>query len=316
LAFVSRDGTDWERVEHPAFGGEGRQGMTAVAAGPRGVVAVGFDSVRGPTPEDAAVWYSPDGRTWERVLDPDLGGQGVQTMTAVAATTTGGFVAVGAADSSRTGIDAAVWASPGGREWQRVANAALASEGNQSMAGVVAIPGAVVAVGTDETANRSQSDAAVWLVAEGSSWERIRDPDLGGADRQAIYGVAYADSTGLVAVGSDVTITGHEGVWTSPDGRSWEHVSAGFADPGLSVMYSLAIVPTGVVAVGREFHGDTDYGNAGVWRSADGRGWQQLKGEPALEGAGEQVIWDITPLSEGFLAVGAREGAAAVWRLP
>ncbi len=314
LVLVSHDGVQWDRIEHPALGGEGRQAMTAVAAGPRGIVAVGFDSIRGPTPEDAALWASADGREWERIRDPDLGGRGIQNLTAVSLIGDG-FIAVGASDSSRTGIDAAVWLSEDGRNWERVADG-LATEGNQAMAGIAAIPAGVIAVGTDESADRSQSDAAVWPSADGRVWERILDADLGGPDLQAAYGFAHSDSKGLVAVGSDVTTRGHEGVWASVHGRAWDHITAGFEDPGLSVMYSAAATAAGIVAVGREFHGDTDSGNAGVWKSIDGRRWEQVENEPSLEGPGEQVMWDVTTFLDGAVAVGGSGDRAAVWRLP
>jgi hypothetical protein len=81
--------------------------MWAVAAGGPGLVAVGSDDSAGDA--DGAVWTSPDGLTWTRVVDlaEALGGTGGQDMARVVAGGPG-LVAVGF-DSAAGNLDAAVW---------------------------------------------------------------------------------------------------------------------------------------------------------------------------------------------------------------
>ena len=103
--WTSPDGITWSRVPHDeeVLGGDGDQNMRSVAAGGPGLVAVGFD---GPIADpDAAVWTSPDGLTWSRVLHDEavFGGGGIQRLNDVSAGGPG-IVAVGFDNG-----DAAVW---------------------------------------------------------------------------------------------------------------------------------------------------------------------------------------------------------------
>jgi hypothetical protein len=84
--------------------------MTGVAAGGAGVVAVG-GLLDGDT---AAVWTSPDGVTWTRILSDEavFGGPGSQVMWGVAAFGAG-VVAVGLDDAAGDAV-AAVWVALSG----------------------------------------------------------------------------------------------------------------------------------------------------------------------------------------------------------
>ena len=98
-----------------------------LAAGESGLVAVGTDGVSFPNPESsAAVWTSQDGVSWIRVQGRALRGQGEQAINGVAFGETG-FVAAGwefTGDPSALTFnrDAAVWTSPDGESWERVAD--------------------------------------------------------------------------------------------------------------------------------------------------------------------------------------------------
>jgi len=105
--WVSSDGLTWVLVSEDAatFGGPGTQEMSAVTAGGSGFAAVGWDYSAGDA--EAAVWTSPDGTNWTRVLDPAVfGGDGDQEMHGVAVIGSR-VVAVG-----RDGANAAVWVGP------------------------------------------------------------------------------------------------------------------------------------------------------------------------------------------------------------
>ena len=82
-----------------------------MTAGGLGLVAVGSDASGGDP--DAAVWTSPDGITWFRVLHDEavFGGERFQTMNSVTAGGPG-LVAVGS-DGSPLDPDAAVWVVAG-----------------------------------------------------------------------------------------------------------------------------------------------------------------------------------------------------------
>ncbi len=108
--WTSTDGLGWARVPHEdaVFGGTGNQAMVSIAAGATGFVVVGVDDAR--TRQDAAVWTSVDGTSWERLPhDEDvLGGVGDQVMWSVAVGGPG-RVAVGWEGFVGGGQDAAVW---------------------------------------------------------------------------------------------------------------------------------------------------------------------------------------------------------------
>lgn len=122
----SDDGFWWQRVPHDdAFGnafGEGYDAttMAGVAAGPDGYVSVGDTGYSTTT---AAVWTSPDGRTWSRVPHrPQTFGvdDGYATATATDVTWTGEeFAATGARSDDEAPVRATLWTSRDGQEWQR-----------------------------------------------------------------------------------------------------------------------------------------------------------------------------------------------------
>jgi hypothetical protein len=98
--WTSTDGATWGRVPHDdeAFAHRDQElavGMDAVAHGSAGFVAVG-DAITDTPDEDqrAAIWYSADGTTWERVShDEDLlgGNVGLNSVAAIGSN----WVAVG-----------------------------------------------------------------------------------------------------------------------------------------------------------------------------------------------------------------------------
>jgi hypothetical protein len=150
-AWQSDDGVTWTRVvnEGDVFGGDTmRHNMNAVVAGGPGFVAVGIEGFdytgfAYSTPEGtgtqttgfeyvtenaAAVWTSPDGETWTRVVGESSlshsGGdvEGWATMVDIVATDAG-LVAVGRDSWDPPGLgwrqSAAVWRSIDGLSWQR-----------------------------------------------------------------------------------------------------------------------------------------------------------------------------------------------------
>jgi hypothetical protein len=226
-----------------------------VIVGGPGLVAVGRDGsqVDGEGEVEAegsaAVWTSGDGFTWSRVAHDEavFGGPGEQQMFSV---TVGGpgLVAVGFdAPFEMSQGNAAVWTSPDGLTWSRVAHdeALFGGESRQRMLSVTGGGAGLVAVGSDghghlDEANRIDelaADAAVWTSVDGLTWSRVAHDEavFGGPGEQRMDGVTVG-GPGLVAVGSathlrpsDDNVPADErgfeiyeaAVWTSPDGLTW-----------------------------------------------------------------------------------------------
>jgi hypothetical protein len=166
-AWVSADGLSWQKVgpdrffNDPSFDNTDKV-LRAVAAGPQGLVAVGYLATYSEATDtddlDAAVWVSRDGLSWTLVSEDaaTYGGPEEQRMTAVTAGGPG-LVAVGW-DRAGGEANAAVWASPDGTTWTRVLDdAVFAGAGDQEMYGVAVVASRLVAVGRDG------ANAAVWV---------------------------------------------------------------------------------------------------------------------------------------------------------
>ena len=213
--WTSTDGMSWTRVAPTGttFGGTDTQAMESVVAIGGGSVAVGYDYSGGDG--DVAVWTSPDGI---RVPHDEaiFGGAGHQTMRDV---TMAGLrlVAVGSDGSGGDG-DAAVWTSPDGETWTRVPHDEVIFGGAdaQSMLGVAAVGGGVVAVGFDYSGG--DGDAAVWSSPDGATWTRMphNEAIFGSPTNQRMADVVVVAGW-VVAVGFDYRGgDGDAAVWTSP----------------------------------------------------------------------------------------------------
>jgi hypothetical protein len=289
--WTSPDGFTWSRVPHNegVFGGSGEQRMVSVTVGGPGLVAVGFDDPVGNDEPDAAVWTSPDGFTWSRVPHNEavLGGASRQMMLSVTAGGPG-LVAVGsdghphhderAQRVDESAADAAVWTSPDGFTWSRVAHdeGVFGGSGEQRMVSVTVGGPGLVAVGSVTGEHRpnlyENVDAAVWTSPDGFTWSRVphdeavfaASGDEGDREEQML-GVT-AGGPGLVAVGFDsIDDCGWDSaVWTSPDGFTWSRVpdERNCENPGpYDRMLSVTVGRSGLVAVGEEH----SPGAAAVW---------------------------------------------------
>lgn len=110
MVWTSSDGSAWRPISSPTFLNHGLKiRMTAVAAAPDGLIAVG-NRLFGTQFGTAVVWTSPDGRTWSVAPDIPVFGQG--EMLALAADPSRVVVVgtVGAPDN----YVPTVWVSPPG----------------------------------------------------------------------------------------------------------------------------------------------------------------------------------------------------------
>ncbi len=248
--WVSPDGRSWTRIdgESGVFGDAtssadepSNQAITDLAGGSLGVVAVGTDGLA--SGKDGAVWVSSDGRAWERVLDEDVfGGEGDQIMHSVVQVA-GQVVVVG-----ESGGYASAWVSSDGRQWDRaeVNDASIEAGVEPSvMNDVAATRFGLVAVGSSGL----DIGPAVWLSADGATWDRLLDsmagPESGFSDSDSalspMTAVAASDH-GFVAIGTKGRqnepqsntdwpwTTNGPLVWTSADGYEWRLVDSTFLE--------------------------------------------------------------------------------------
>jgi hypothetical protein len=122
--WVTTDGADWRRLDGVTTMTSTSEELlrgSAVAVGPRRVVVVGaaFQLHRLAEGDDAAIWWSDDGRQWTRanLTGTGLIGPGNQELTVVAAAGNG-FLAGGSDSAQKTALMAS---SPDGTRWHRVA---------------------------------------------------------------------------------------------------------------------------------------------------------------------------------------------------
>lgn len=234
--WTSPDGRGWSRVDEgavifgddPASGDvEASQIMSDAAVGRFGIVAVGVDGR--PGEYDAAVWFSVDGKEWERIHHDEaiFGGSGNQAASSVIQFDDA-VVAVGESAGK-----AQAWVSYDGREWAK-ANVvdAPGGDGIEStvMSDVTLWNGGLIAVGSAGSGSRP----AVWLSGDGITWNRL--PEYLGTGSSGVEGgetaggpmtLVAAREAGLVAIGQS---TSGPIVWQSADGFEWHMVDATFMD--------------------------------------------------------------------------------------
>lgn len=310
--WLSSDGEAWTRVESPALGGAGAQGMEELVIAPAGIVAVGWDSSGGDV--DAAAWFSVDGVTWEKAGGDAFRNEGHEEARTVLAAGDG-FIAAGFAVIGRE-ADAAVWMSPDGRKWSRSDDPALAEPGTQRISSLTLGPHGLIAGGTNFIPNELgvyALDARLWTSSDGSSWTAVDHPAFSGEGWQYITSVV-ATPGGLVAAGGDILgAPGQDNdaaVWISPDGLDWERVDdPDFTRDRAQQISAITLGPDGLIAVGYDTALSGDRLPA-VWNSTDGRAWVRVDG-PGLSEPGHSWMSDVIAGDLGKVAVGS-DGARSV----
>jgi hypothetical protein len=297
------------RIDDPSFVGGVLNGV--VAAGP-GFVAVGFDEL----PEDAAVWVSADGLSWERVtsedfsgVEDDFGVEGAQEMNDVAVGQIG-IVAVGSYERRpERDVDAGVWISSDGLSWERIEDEDLGGTGFEIMHSVAMWNGMIVAVGeTAGPVGSGELRPAVWTSTDGRSWDRAE-------------GIVFrfdAIMHAVVDAGDQVVVVGSSGhvarptVWLSEDGATWNAIglvglSAEGVDTGpagrLDDLPMLAVIPLadGYAAAGRV----GENAQAVFWTSLDALEWDATAVLADYDRPGEPVVVEAMTATEwGLVAVG------------
>jgi hypothetical protein len=134
------------------------------------------------------------------------------------------------------------------------------------------------------------SEAAIWVSADGRSWERVGDASTFPGDDPYFTDVA-AGPDGLTAIGYEGFGTADPFVWTSSDGAEWVRAEV----PGATLAFE-----DGVLAFG------WDGQNTLVWVSGDGAAWTPADDDTLLAGDdGPVAFYDVAATGSGLVAVGA-----------
>lgn len=218
--FASTDGVTWTSIDS--------EGIHLGGARPRGLAATSNGYLlAGQSCVDlcsAVIWSSPDGATWEKVLDHPVEGSHIESLEEI----NGRYFAMGG--ELHSGI-ALIWVSDNGADWQLVSSdrSVFATPGDddaQTPARWVVRHGSangpgVVAVGVvnEEGGGSSTVTAsAVWTSTDGVTWTRATGPE-------SLQGIALTGVTEvsgeLIAVG---TVDNIAAAWRSSDGTDWAQI--------------------------------------------------------------------------------------------
>ncbi|MGH9244174.1 MAG: hypothetical protein ACRD29_07635 [Acidimicrobiales bacterium] len=262
LVWFSDDAVTWDAVD----GGEGGpfnhsgEAIRDGAAGPAGFVLVGADSRS--VDEDAAVWFSADGRMLERVAEPALGGPGPQGINAVVAFGSG-FVAAGYGNVGGKRV-AAAWRSTDGRAWTATHSFGVVDDGRVTT-GSNEVRALAVDGGSLVAAGGPTFKPHVWRSADGVGWVPIGNPlDVGGLeDGLALSHVATAGGQVLAGSSAPTLLL---------DAGGWADVAGTEAFRNARVPYSASITAGhgAVVVAGNVFRarpaGGSSRSDGVVWR--------------------------------------------------
>lgn len=263
--WTTRDGTAWNAIPLP--GTEPEEALSAVAAGPHGVVVVGFDRPMPSLDNDRIgnsdfgslrIWHSADGMSFgppQKFTITDLDGQ---YLPEVAATAEGFFIygAVRRADNSMllTSSDGVTWQNASG-DFTGRPEALVQNAGTT----VMFTYGKRYA-DREPTVWRRGKGTTPWSPSTDISVGRLPDTSVGPPTEQSVRDVA-AWQGGFLASGSS---SGSGAVWLSADGARWSRVPVqanGFdATEDLTVLTNRSAV----LVVGNTSSSD---GPVSIWRS-------------------------------------------------
>lgn len=300
--WLSPNGRTWQQISLPPVGA-GQVSIQSVAAGPAGLVAVGWRFSPGTprvAPYQPVVWFSPNDRTWRRAASV---GNALAHGQMVSVTANGrGFVAVGYIDSpgsefSPQSTRMAVWVSPGGGRWQLVSGTGPVFE-NANASVILHGRNGLVALGVPRNAPGGVTDATaiVWTSRDGRSWRRISGlpTSFPASAYFQLQGAAGAGGR-LVAVATSEGEVPQHVVWTSMDGTHWTRA------PGIVFQYgtasSIAPYGAGFVTLGMRDNEPT------LWSSRDGAHWAPSAGEDVF-GGGDTRLGGVAEWKGTLVVVG------------
>jgi hypothetical protein len=302
--WTSRDGLAWVRqADSAAFTSKRErweEGVRDLVPTTDGFVAVGAETFDDASAADAAAWFSADGVTWARATVRD----GVdRTMDEVIATQAG-LVAFGEADydfHAGFGAGTAIWTSPDGRVWTRVAEKVGPPPGTR-LQFVVSRPGGFLATAIFEESQGSPDlprpalRDGVWRSDDGIHWAPISGTPLG---LRALIktSIGYL-AAGYLNAGAGPGSSSQLVAWSSTDGRIWTSATlpppADLRSGEFDYVQGLAESPSGFVAFG----GRDDTSTEVAWSSVDGTSWSIVDLGSSIDGA---VIDQVVTIDDSLL---------------
>lgn len=254
--------------------------------------AVTFLDISAPEPPNADMFIGP-------ALDVD-----------------GLILAFGADDAVSPGSleQSAVWSSADqGATWQRIGRGLGVPGGAQTVNDAVRIGSRLIAVGADESTNRSgestSTDAAVWSSDDrGTTWRSVGQAIFANRPGAQVIWAVRAAGDRLVAIGLSAD-TGAAGsanavAWLSDDrGETWREVAID-ARPDYQAARALAVVGTKLVAAGAERVGGTEV--PAVWVSDDGaERWTRVASDAFTPGPASAVVAKVVAVGANLVAIAA-----------
>jgi hypothetical protein len=262
----------------------------------------------------AAVWASRELRDgWTRTdLAP---GEPERDETLHDITRSGASrIAVGAVGSGED-ADALVVVDEGD-SWTRVTDRDLEDAGEETMTGVAAGPGALVAIGSGRDED-GETSPRIWVSDDGFDWQLMAGAwsnVFDRSDQESVAAVAGGPGE-FVVVGSEVVGERSDGVaWFSPDGRSWRRAEVPGQLPerresllGVTA-HGSTFVATGFVA------DDRGQGVPASWVSTDGLVWTGPSLAFPLIDDGRYTTEDLTASSVSSDGTTLVAGTGNGWR--
>jgi hypothetical protein len=241
----SDGGSRWQPRDQPSFHGAGPTRMNRAALDGDFFIAVGRSG------DDAVLWSSPDGMTWNVDATGVFNARPGERL-ALRDAFQGRSHSVAVGEDSTSG--AAAWYRVKDNGFWTSAEVNGANPG-QSLVSVTGGPDRFVAVGYATV--RRDDDAAVWTSPDGTVWERAPTRALHESGNQRMRGVAYVRDLGFVAVGIDGS--DEAAVWISTDGLQWTRSNGALQGGGQRRLTGVVSDDLGTIVVGQ------DGGQAAVW---------------------------------------------------
>jgi hypothetical protein len=275
---LTTDGRTWQTVviEH-GVGREDTSSLSGVAVGAAGYLAWGGVCC---ATETHAVWTSPNGADWTRVLvEGDVGRFSAFTRVVPA---DDGWLALGMSDQ---GGEPAVWTSVDGSTWTMI-DPTETGLGPGVINDVAVGPDGLVAVGTIDGPDGTH-DGGIWTSPDGRQWHRIGESDM------ALAGAGETELWRVVPYAGGLFVTGYFG--STEDRRQCEDAL------GKAASLELMAPPTAL---------SCGWGIEHQWVSPDGERWTRVdpEAQPGLRPVEFRVVAAGGP---GLLNLGESSGPAS-----
>ncbi len=268
----------------------------------------GFISLSGADDDCRTIAVSNDGFEWVRAGQLDMA---YSPCSHAALIEISGQVVAIIARAEPEPTTPVVWTSGDGSTWHQVADSETGFAPGDTLTQAVGFEGALVGIGHD-----ADGGSVIWSSVDGESW--MRQPLAASSGPAAVMGIT-TDGDTMVVVGRDWEAN-RATAWTSNDGTAWNQQII----PTSCAASSLAVVahgPSGFVAVGPCQMGPSAVLRAGVWISADGVTWGEVK-DPDLALLGYAT--SVAGGPDGYLIAGwtveqePADGSSAdtVWTSP